>query len=137
MDGTIPWPLAFASPSLSLTSLFSLSSFIHEEPSSFTEASKYLVWHTNMASEIDALLHNRTWQLVPPSYSYNLLGSKWVLKIKRNVDGSLKRRKARLVTQGYHQQPELDYNKTFSPTVKPSIICLLISLAISLNWTLH
>lgn len=84
-----------------------------------------------MSLEFDALIRNQTWVLVPPSSSYNLLGSKWVLKTKSRVDGSLECRKARLVAQGFHQQPGLDYFETFSPIVKPITIRTILSLVVS------
>lgn len=71
-----------------------------------------------MHAEIDALLTNHTWDLVPPSSAYNVLGSKWILKSKRKVDGTLKQHNAKLVAQGFHQQPKLDYTKTFSHVVQ-------------------
>ncbi|XP_042948877.1 uncharacterized mitochondrial protein AtMg00820-like [Carya illinoinensis] len=87
-DGTISWPSC--KPTMSLTtSSVSTSPLIPEEPTSFIEVSKFVEWHTAMATEIDALLSNKTWDLVPFSPSYNLLGSKWVLKTKRKSDGSL------------------------------------------------
>ncbi|KAF5465899.1 hypothetical protein F2P56_015863 [Juglans regia] len=134
LDGTIPWPPSNLSSSLTETKTFPP---IPEEPSSFSEASKHHEWRLAMHSEITALLHYQTWDLVPPSPSYNLLGSKWILKSKRRADGSLERRKARLVAQGFHQQHGLDYTETFSLVVKPVTIRLLLSLAISSNWPLH
>ncbi|KAF5446008.1 hypothetical protein F2P56_031673, partial [Juglans regia] len=90
-----------------------------------------------MASEFEALIRNQTWSLIPPHPSQNLLGSKWVLKTKRLANGTIERRKTRLVAKGFHQQAGLDYSDTFSPVVKPVTIRLLISLAVSRNWPLH
>jgi hypothetical protein len=50
-----------------------------------------------MNSEFDALLCNQTWELVPPSHHLNAIGCRWIFKIKRKADGSIKRYKARLV----------------------------------------
>lgn len=90
-----------------------------------------------MTIEFDALLQNQTWDLVPFSSTYNLLGSKWVLKSKCQVDGSLERCKARLVAKRFHQQPGLDYMETFSPIVKLVTIYLILSLVITHKWHLH
>lgn len=90
-----------------------------------------------MATEFDALLHNQTWDLVPSTLTYNILGSKWILKSKRRADGSLERCKAHLVAQGFHQKSSLDYHETYNPVVKPVTICLLLSLAVTSNWLLR
>lgn len=55
-----------------------------------------------MSKEFRALLLNQTWDLVPSTPDLNILGSKWVLKTKRHVDGTLERRKAWLVAKGFH-----------------------------------
>jgi hypothetical protein len=70
-----------------------------------------------MNSEFDALLRNQTWELVPPSRHLNVIGCRWIFKIKRKVDGSIERYKARLVAKGYHQQLEVDFHETYSPVV--------------------
>lgn len=75
-----------------------------------------------MTEEFNALLKNQTWSLVSAIDSQNVVGCKWVFKIKRKSDGSIERCKARLVTKGFHQQPGLDYNETFSHVVKPTTI---------------
>ncbi|KAF5462860.1 hypothetical protein F2P56_018831 [Juglans regia] len=130
-DGSIPWPPLKHSASLTT------HSSIPDEPTSYTEASKFSIWHTAMASEFEALLRNDTWTLVPPHPNQNLLGSKCVLKTKRLADGTIEQCKARLVAKGFHQQAGLDYSKTFSPVVKLVTIRLLFSITVSRKWPLH
>ncbi|KAF5465503.1 hypothetical protein F2P56_015508 [Juglans regia] len=121
-----------AKHSTSLTEISSPSSIL-EEPTSFTEASKYSEWRSTMSTEITTLLHNQTWDLVPSSPDFNLLGSKLILKTKRRADGTLERCKARLVAQGFYEQPDLDYHETFSSVVKPVTIRLILSLVVTSN----
>ena len=90
-----------------------------------------------MDTEMNALLHNGTWSLVPYRNDMNLVGCKWVFKLKHNPDGSVARYKSRLVAKGFHQQPGLDYGKTFNPVIKPTSIRTVCSLAISKGWILR
>lgn len=90
-----------------------------------------------MVEEFNALLKNHTWSLVPPSQYQNIVGCKWVFRIKHKSDGSIERYKARLVAKGFHQQPGIDYDETFSPVVKPATIRTVLSIAISNGWSIR
>ena len=57
-----------------------------------------------------------------------------VFKIKRNSNESIARYKARLVAKGFHQIPNIDYNETFSPVVKPVTIRMLLTIALMKGW---
>jgi hypothetical protein len=90
-----------------------------------------------MTKEFDALIQQGTWELVPKPQATNLIGCKWVYRIKRKSNGDIDRYKARLVAKGFHQRPGLDYTQTFSPVVKPTTIRLVLSLALQHNWPLR
>jgi hypothetical protein len=92
------------------------------EPFAFSDADRYAVWHNAMCDEIAALRSNRTWSLVPFHSSMNVVGSRWVYRIKRRVDGSIERYKARLVARGFTQQEGIDYSETFSQVIKQAIV---------------
>ena len=113
------------------------SSLETSEPTTITQAQKSSHWRQAMCEEYDALLHNSTWTLVPSHPAQNIIGCKWVFRIKRNPDGSVARYKARLVAKGFHQRPGVDFTETFSPVVKPTTIRLILSLAISRGWNLR
>ena len=55
-----------------------------------------------MDKEIDALIKNKTWDLVQLPKGEKAIGHKWVFKVKLWADGSLERYKARLVAKGYN-----------------------------------
>lgn len=106
-------------------------------PNTYLQASKFENWRLAMQNEFNALLSTGTWTLVPPSPSHNVVGCKWVFRIKKNPDGSIERYKARLVAKGFHQKEGLDYTETFSPVAKPVTIRLLLSFAVQFNWFLN
>jgi hypothetical protein len=84
-----------------------------------------------MQVEFNALLKNQTWSLVLPSAANNVVGCKWVFKLKRKADDTIERHKARLVAKGFHQHVGIDYGETFSPVVKPTTIRTVLSIAYS------
>ena len=107
------------------------------EPWNIEEALSNTDWKMAMDSEYSALMNNKTWHLVPPQKGRNVIGCKWVYKIKRKKDGSLDRYKARLVAKGFKQRYGIDYEDTFSPVIKHSTIRIILSLAIFRGWSLR
>jgi len=107
------------------------------EPVAFFDVDKYVAWHDAMCDEIKALRSNHTWSLVPFYPSMNVVGSRWVYRIKRRIDGSIERYKACLVARGFTQQEGIDYSETFSPVIKQVTIRLVFSIAVSRNWKIH
>ena len=90
-----------------------------------------------MKEEMDALHMQGIWILVPSPGDKNIIGSKWVYKIKRNPDGSVGRYEARLVTQGFTQEPSFDFGETFSPVVRHTTVRLVLSIAAMNQWKLR
>jgi Reverse transcriptase (RNA-dependent DNA polymerase) len=84
-----------------------------------------------MATELDALAKNSTWELIPPPPNANVIGCKWVFKLKRKADGTVERHKAPLVAKSYTQEEGIDYAETFNPVVKPTTIRVVLTIALS------
>ncbi len=111
-----------------------------DEPNSVEEAlhGKHSVqWKEAMQSEYSSLLKNETWELVPPPERTNVVGSRWVLKVKRGEDGSVDRFKARLVAQGFSQTKGVDYDEVFSPVVRQTSVRTLLALANAQDYEVH
>ena len=84
-----------------------------------------------MDTEISALELNHAWDVVPLPPSKAPIACKSVYRIKYNLDGSVKRYKARLVAKRYTQQERLDYFETFSPVAKSVSIRVCYALLLS------
>jgi len=104
-----------------------------KEPKNINEALLSPKWKVAMDAEFKALTINHTWTLVPFQGQNNIIDSKWVFKTKYKADGSIQKRKARLVAKGFQQTASLDYDETFNPVVKSSMIIIVLSIAIHLN----
>ena len=83
------------------------------------------------------LVKNGTWELTPPDPSDNLIGCKWIFRTKCKFDGSIDRFKACLVMKGFHQRFGIYYIDTFNLVVKPTTICVVLSLVVSRSWSLR
>lgn len=89
-----------------------------------------------MQPEFKALQDNHTWDIVELPKGKKPIDFKWVCKIKQKSESSVERYKARLVVKGYTQKYGIDFQETFSPVIKMSIVRCIISLAASKKWYL-
>lgn len=90
-----------------------------------------------MLDEFNALIENKTWDLVPRPADVNIIRSMWIFRHKKKSDGTFERHKARLVGDGRSQQVGVDCDETFSPVVKPATIRTVLSIALSKSWPIH
>ena len=87
-------------------------------------------WKQVMIDEYMALL-KKTLSLVSLPLKRKSIGCKWMFRVKENPDGSLQKYKVRLVIKGFHQVASFDFIETFSPVVKPKIIQVMLTIALS------
>ncbi|CAL8074762.1 unnamed protein product [Prunus armeniaca] len=127
-NGTIRYPIPSA--------LLSHASLTPEEPTCFSQVVHFPEWREAMVIEFNALLKNQTSVLIPPSQQ-QVVGCKWVFKLKRKSDGFIEKYKACLIAKGFHQQPGIDFDETFSPVVKPTTVRTILALAVSFGWPLR
>ena len=103
-----------------------------DEPENFREAMKSrdsIEWKKACDLEYETLLGYHTWDIVDKAPNINIVGSRWTYRIKRNNLRNTDRYKARLVAQGFLQVPRLDFNETYSPTIRLTSICFILALA--------
>lgn len=89
------------------------------------------------AEEVKSHLEYGTWEIVSRPQDRPIIDSKIVLKNKLNPDGSVERRKARIVARGFTQRPGFDFNETFALVVRLKSVRLMIALAAGLGVKIH
>ncbi|KAE8679934.1 Phospholipase D p1 [Hibiscus syriacus] len=66
-----------------------------------------------------------------------IVGCKWLFKVKKKPDGYVKRHKACLVAKGYSQVTGCDFKETYSHVVKFPTLNAVLAFAIAKNWPLR
>ena len=94
-------------------------------------------WKAAMDEEMQSLLQNHTWDIIPLSPGKKAVGYKWIQCKKHHVDSTLERYKSRLVARGFTQSYGIDYFETFSPVAKMATIRLLLALAVHSSWIIR
>ena len=89
-----------------------------------------------MNEEYNALIENKTWELVPYPSNVNVIQFMWFAHKERSYDSFL-RHKARLVDDGKTQQVGIDCGETFNTVVKLVTIHTILSLALFKACQIH
>jgi len=96
-------------------------------------------WILSRQKEMDAHAKNVTWVDVDPKLipkTAKVLGSKYVLRIKRNPDHSINKLKTRLVVLGNHQSPD-SYSDTYAPVVRFATLRAMLAIAAHFDMEIH
>ena len=94
-------------------------------------------WQQAMNSEMESLRENGVYELVDRPVGKKVVKSKWVLRVKTNAKGEIEKYKARVVAKGYSQVEGVDYDQTFSPTVRFESIRQMVALGASKGMHMH
>ena len=88
-------------------------------------------WKEAMDKEFSSLIENCTWKLEKKPKNRKELKSKWVFDLKSDIRDIVTRFKARLCAVGSSQIHGIDFEETFSPTVRWESLRLFLSIAAS------
>ncbi|GJY54212.1 putative ribonuclease H-like domain-containing protein [Tanacetum coccineum] len=77
------------------------------------------------------------WVLVDCPKGVRPIGTKWVLKNKRDKRGIVIRNKAKLVAQGHTQEEGIDYKEVFAPVARIDAIRLFLAYASYMGFTVY
>ncbi|GJR81469.1 putative ribonuclease H-like domain-containing protein [Tanacetum coccineum] len=86
-------------------------------------------WVEAMQEEMQQFINQKVWKLVPLPDGKIAIGTKWILKNKRDARGIVVRNKARLVAQGHRQEEGIDYDEVFAPVARIEAIRLFLAFA--------
>ena len=90
-----------------------------------------------MNSEMASLRKNGVYELVDRPKGKKVVKSKWVFRVKTNEKGEVEKYKARVVAKGFSQVEGVDYDQTFSPTVRFESIRQLVAMGASKGFVMH
>lgn len=118
------------------------SQFVQANPSEVDprhalQGSNSKEWQEAIYEEMKSLINNDTWKIVKRQVNRNIIGCRMVLTNKFSSDGTLARRKVRLVAKEYSQKPGTNFKKTFAPVARLSSMRLMTALAAKHNLKLY
>ena len=89
-----------------------------------------------MKEELNQIVKNETWDLVPRPKDKNVIETKWVFRNKMNEQWGVVRNKARLVCKGYSQQG-VDYEETFASIARIEALRMFLAYAANKNFKVY
>nr|GEV33957.1 retrovirus-related Pol polyprotein from transposon TNT 1-94 [Tanacetum cinerariifolium] len=90
-----------------------------------------------MQEELNHIIANDVWDLVPLPKNQSVIGTKWVYRNKLDENGIVFKNKARLVAQGYNQQEDIYYDDTYAPIARLESIRILLAIAYANDFKLY
>ena len=90
-----------------------------------------------MDSEMNGLKENRVYELVDRPEGKKVVKPKWVLRVKTNAKSKIEIYKAQVVAKRYDKIQGVDYDQTFSPTVRFESIRQMVALGASKGSEMH
>ncbi|GJS93500.1 putative ribonuclease H-like domain-containing protein [Tanacetum coccineum] len=99
------------------------------EPRSVAQALEDPSWVDAMQAEMQQFKFQNVWILVDLPEGKYAIGTKWILKNKRDARGIVVRNKARLVAQGHRQEEGIDYDEVFAPVARIEAIRLFLAFS--------
>lgn len=102
-------------------------------PDNFDGALKTLhndKWKEAIYDEIGSHSKNETGEVVKRPNDKIILDSRWIFQVKKNLDGSVNKFKARFVTRGFNQIYGKDYSDIFSPVMRLNNLRIILTISV-------
>nr|GFC97090.1 retrovirus-related Pol polyprotein from transposon TNT 1-94 [Tanacetum cinerariifolium] len=107
------------------------------EPKKVFDALQDPSWVEAMQEKLLQFKIQKVWTLVDCLKGVRPIGTKWVLKNKKDERGIVVRNKARLVAQGHTQEEGIDYDEVFAPVARIEAIRLFLAYASFMGFTVY
>nr|GEY96713.1 hypothetical protein [Tanacetum cinerariifolium] len=117
--------------------LSNIETSIPEERKKIFDAFKDPSWVKAMQEELLQFKIQNVWVLVNCLKRVKPIGTKWVLKNKKDKRGIVIRNKTRLVAQGYTQEERIDYEEVFAPVARIEAIRLFLAYALFIGFIVY
>nr|GFB65375.1 putative ribonuclease H-like domain-containing protein [Tanacetum cinerariifolium] len=102
-----------------------------------SDALQDLSWVEAMQEKLLQFKIQNVWSLVDCPKGVRPIGTKWVLKNKKDERGIVIRNKARLVAQGHTQEEGIDYDEVFTHVARIEAIRLFLAYALFMGFTVY
>nr|GEZ80646.1 hypothetical protein [Tanacetum cinerariifolium] len=114
-----------------------ISTNLSVKPKKISDALQDPSWVEAMQEELLQFKIQNVWTLVDCPKWVRPIGTKWVLKNKKDERGIVIRNKARLVGQRHTQEEGIDYDEVFVPVARIGAIKLFLAYASFMGFTVY
>ena len=90
-----------------------------------------------MDLEIESIEKNKTWELVDLPKDKDVISFKWIYETKQDDDGNVQKHKERMVTRGFTQQSNTDFNETFAHVACMDTIKIVLAISTQNKWYVY
>nr|GEY47076.1 hypothetical protein [Tanacetum cinerariifolium] len=108
-----------------------------KKPKKIFDALQDPSWVKAMQEELFQFKIQNVWTLVDCPKGVRSIGTKWVLKNKKDERGIVIRNKARLVAQGHTHEEGIDYDEVFTLVARIEAIRLFLAYASFMGFTVY
>ena len=85
-------------------------------------------WQIAFDAKVKSLNDNKVYTVVDRPLKKKVVKAKWVLRRKLLPGDKLDKLKARIVAKGFTQREGIDYEETFSPTIRFESVRLMVAV---------
>lgn len=77
------------------------------------------------------------WEVVPRPINKSVVSSIWCYKVRQEKNESVEKDRAIFLVRGFSQVEGIDYDETFAPVTRYSLIRSILALSAQMGWEIH